>query len=533
MIRNDELIQAEALERFWDDLQRGRQAAPDDVASDVTRLVEEIQDLGPLPDFDGAKTRVWRRLIRHPLLAADRLLGTSTQPPLLRPRPIADEADDDGAPVDIRSPRPKRLRTVRRWSQTHLATAALLVLTLGSLFIAFGQVQLRSQLAPVTDTVTWRGGDDWQFQGGPARTGVLPGTGPLEAPVVRWTVPTVDPAWMTPALAHGLLYVGTIDGALFALDAETGAERWRVTSSVRGWAPRPAVDGDSVYAAFPDKHVYALDAMTGETRWSFATDIETGAEPAVVDGVVYFSFSPDVLETRQTEEDPRAVVFALDTATGQPQWTFTGVGPFISAPTIADGLVYIVSGNTEAGSDLTIAIDAATGIERWRAPLDNSNGNSIAVADGAVYVVGRTGVDKFDAATGDQRWHLTFEGISGAVPEPAIAHGLVYVSDALRHLVAIDVETGVERWRLDIGRNSPAMSAPVVVGDVVYVGTHTRNLFAVNALTGETIWKLKLDHGVRSSPVVADTSIYVTTSESPGAGKIYALGVTEATPESG
>ncbi|MFF9403827.1 PQQ-binding-like beta-propeller repeat protein, partial [Streptomyces sp. NPDC014744] len=49
----------------------------------------------------------------------------------------------------------------------------------------------------------------------------------------------------------------------------------------------PAVVDGVVYIGSDDHHLYALDAATGNKKWAYATDGKVQSSPAVVDGVVY------------------------------------------------------------------------------------------------------------------------------------------------------------------------------------------------------------------------------------------------------
>ena len=51
----------------------------------------------------------------------------------------------------------------------------------------------------------------------------------------------------------------------------------------------PAVVDGVVYVGSRDGYVYALDALTGGARWSYETNGEVYSSPAVVEGVVYIS----------------------------------------------------------------------------------------------------------------------------------------------------------------------------------------------------------------------------------------------------
>jgi outer membrane protein assembly factor BamB len=50
------------------------------------------------------------------------------------------------------------------------------------------------------------------------------------------------------------------------------------------------VDG-IVYVGSSDGNLYALDAMSGQEHWRFATREFVTSDPPVVDGVVYFGAS--------------------------------------------------------------------------------------------------------------------------------------------------------------------------------------------------------------------------------------------------
>ena len=48
-----------------------------------------------------------------------------------------------------------------------------------------------------------------------------------------------------------------------------------------------AVVGDTVYFGARDRLVYALDTETGEEKWNFETEGFVESSPVVADGVVY------------------------------------------------------------------------------------------------------------------------------------------------------------------------------------------------------------------------------------------------------
>ncbi len=102
----------------------------------------------------------------------------------------------------------------------------------------------------------------------------------------RWRVYTDGPVRFAPAAAGGRLYVGSDDGCLYCLDAETGKRLWKFRAApsrrkilgngrmISVWPVRggPVVQEGRVYFAagvwpMEGVFVYCLDAKTGEVVW--------------------------------------------------------------------------------------------------------------------------------------------------------------------------------------------------------------------------------------------------------------------------
>jgi len=91
----------------------------------------------------------------------------------------------------------------------------------------------------------------------------------------------------SPALSDGLIYFGSNDKHLYAVDINTGEEKWKFETGDGGTHGLTG-SGDIVYFGSDDYHLYALDAKTGEEKWKFKTGSCVYSSPAVLDGVVYF-----------------------------------------------------------------------------------------------------------------------------------------------------------------------------------------------------------------------------------------------------
>jgi glucose dehydrogenase len=96
-----------------------------------------------------------------------------------------------------------------------------------------------------------------------------------------------------------VVYVGSEDKKVYALNAKSGAKLWSYTTG--GYIDSsPAVANGVVYVGSYDKKVYALNASSGAKLWSYATGKLVDSSPAVANGVVYVaSHDHDVYAQRQ------------------------------------------------------------------------------------------------------------------------------------------------------------------------------------------------------------------------------------------
>ena len=105
-----------------------------------------------------------------------------------------------------------------------------------------------------------------------------------------------------------VLYVGSWDSTVYALNSATGAKFWNYTTGDAVLSP-PALAGGSVFVGSRDRSVYAIDAAGGSLLWSYATGGYVDCQPAVADGAVFFgSFD--------------GKVYALKASNGSKLWDY-------------------------------------------------------------------------------------------------------------------------------------------------------------------------------------------------------------------
>jgi outer membrane protein assembly factor BamB len=118
----------------------------------------------------------------------------------------------------------------------------------------------------------------------------------LQDVALRWKAKrnggTVSPF----VLYKGIVIYGEELGNLVALDARTGAEKWRFKTKKP--CRDPLIAGTTLYARCSDHFHYALDPETGALKWSVATKAP-GSTPIIADGVMYSLSSDGLLQAFQ------------------------------------------------------------------------------------------------------------------------------------------------------------------------------------------------------------------------------------------
>jgi quinohemoprotein ethanol dehydrogenase len=138
----------------------------------------------------------------------------------------------------------------------------------------------------------------------------------------------------TPVVVDGVMYTSGDWGRVYALDAKTGRELWSFIPDVDGQYGRyaccdvvnrgVAVWKGRVYVGALDGWLYALDARTGRVVWKADTFIERARKhPATITGAPQVAGDVVVIGQGGADfADGRGYVTAYDLATGKQRWRF-------------------------------------------------------------------------------------------------------------------------------------------------------------------------------------------------------------------
>ena len=94
--------------------------------------------------------------------------------------------------------------------------------------------------------------------------------------------------YATAAVAHGRVFIGSLDGRVYAFSTRNGHRRWSHTTGSYVYASA-AVSRGKVFVGSYDGRFYALSAKSGNVRWSHNTGGRISGSATVIGNIVYFS----------------------------------------------------------------------------------------------------------------------------------------------------------------------------------------------------------------------------------------------------
>ncbi|HEY7200804.1 MAG TPA: PQQ-binding-like beta-propeller repeat protein, partial [Candidatus Dormibacteraeota bacterium] len=385
-----------------------------------------------------------------------------------------------------------------------------------------------------------------------------------------WSAATGGPIASGVTVIGGTAYFGSWDGFEYAVDAATGAQRWRTnlgTTHVPGCFPpdagvtsTAAVQGGVVYVGGGDDSWYALDAATGSVLWKVPTgdNSPTGghynwASPLLANGFAYIgiaSFGDCPLVPGR--------VLKVDLSTHQVVATFEAVqsgqvgGGVWTSPSLdaASNTVFVTTGSPGADgqpfSQAIVALDGTTLAVKgsWKIPTEaqvadsdwstspivfpDSSGRTLVASsnkNGLLYAFDDTNISA--GPVWQQRIAIGGDCPTcgdATVASAAFANGVLYVAGgnttiggagSAGFVRALNANTGAILWE----HPDPAavIAAVAYANGLVYAGAGA-TLEVLAASTGARLYDYATGATLYGAPTVANGRVYAGSVD----GHVYA-----------
>ena len=323
-----------------------------------------------------------------------------------------------------------------------------------------------------------------------------------------------------PLIVPGMAVAMDSDGTVSGFKLDTGARLWR--TDTQGDEDRSTnvgggvsfADG-TVFASTGRAEIMALDAGTGAIRWRKPLGAPARSAPTVADGRLFV----------QTLDD-RVQAFSV---AGERQWGYqastsstTLLGQ--AAPAYSDGLV--VAG---FGSGDLVTLRAESGGLAWSDSLASGRGRNslldlsairaLPVIDaGRVFAIGAGGLlVALDLRSGRRLW----EREVGGLQTPWVAGDWLYVQTSDETLAAIGRDDGRVRWLSDLPRyDNPEKrrdplfwTGPILAGGKLILAGSNGFAFSVDPVSGNVLGKVELRDAAAVAPVAAQGTLLFVSDD--------------------
>ncbi|MGI9504888.1 MAG: PQQ-binding-like beta-propeller repeat protein [Geminicoccaceae bacterium] len=323
-----------------------------------------------------------------------------------------------------------------------------------------------------------------------------------------------------PVVADGTVFAMDAFGSISAFDTESGALRWKKTyqdldldDSVFGGGL--AVDQGRLFITLTTGNVIGLDAKNGDEIWRQPLALPLRSPPTVADGIV-------LVLTADNQ------VYALDQLTGQPAWRHAGFfetsgvlgGP---SPSVDGGIAVVPYSSAEVfalrlDNGRPLWSDTLERPRRTQALAEINDIDGTPVIDGdRVYVGGRGGqVAAIDMRRGVRAWDADL----AAVDTPWVAGDFLYLLTESQEIVCLVRKDGRIRWVKPLERSTDpddasadtlTWSGPVLAGERLYLTGSNGDLLALSPYDGAEAERLTLPAPAATTPVIAAGTVFVLT----------------------
>ncbi|MBF9031553.1 PQQ-binding-like beta-propeller repeat protein [Rhodobacterales bacterium HKCCE3408] len=283
------------------------------------------------------------------------------------------------------------------------------------------------------------------------------------------------------ALGGDTLYATNGYGELVAMDAATGAVRWRQRLGAE--VTTPTVDGDLVYVVSRDNAAWAIETGNGRIRWQFPAApanavLQGGAAPAVADRNVIFPFGSGELVAALRQSGVR--VWGTTVAGSRRGVAYSNINDITGDPVIVGGTLY--AGNQ---SGRVVAIEAASGERIWTAQ-EGAYSPVLPAGDSVFFVSDRNELIRLDATTGERIWGVELP---------------LFVNDRVRRHRAVFTHFG-----------------PILAGGQLVVASGDGAIRIFDPEDGSEVAQRGIRGGAAANPIVMDGTLYVVSAD----GRLHA-----------
>ena len=263
---------------------------------------------------------------------------------------------------------------------------------------------------------------------------------------LAWSFEAEDEIRGTPAIQDGVVYFGSYDHNLYALNSADGKFIWKYAAD-GGIVTKPTINDGNIYFGSEDKRLHVISARSGKIVWSYYAEAPVRSSPAINFGHVFFGADDGFLH-------------AVSSQTGRKAWRFDAGSPIRSSPLVSNENIYF---GTEDGDFICLDLSGAV---KWR-----------------------------------------FKSKRGITSSPTIFRDMVIFGGIDSNVYALDLKSGYVIWRFRLGK--PTISSPSTVENFIYIGSTDNSIYCIDGNSAKEVWRYETQHQVNGSPLIYRDSLYI------------------------
>jgi len=345
------------------------------------------------------------------------------------------------------------------------------------------------------------------YHGGPELTGYSDSEIP-DSLEVLWRFQADGSIYHTPVANEQGIYVSTLKGEVYGLDFE-GNERWhsRLIREVRDDGRERMERTDAPIACFmgtvfvPTLYgkVYALDAETGDVKWIYEVD---GPILGTVNLLDTEDGSPPLLFVIGQAD---GALHSFDPETGKGVWKTEAIDQCDGSASVGNGS--IVFGSCAAAFHIFSAENGSV-TKNIELDPDSQVASGVAIAGDSVFGGSHSGrVFHASISQGEVLW-VNGDSEDEVFTTPALSEDSLVFSSYDGNVYALDRLTGTQKWK-HVTDGYP--TSTVIARDRVYVGIDGA-LHVFSLSDGEELWSYEVSDEI-SSPAIIQNSIVVGSDD--------------------
>ncbi|WP_170885569.1 PQQ-binding-like beta-propeller repeat protein [Bacillus alkalicellulosilyticus] len=272
---------------------------------------------------------------------------------------------------------------------------------------------------------------------------------------------TGDAIYSSPLIIDQVLYVGSNDGILYAIDLKTNEAVWQFDTEKE---IRSEIVGEDTLFVAAEGVLYGIDRLSGKLVWSH---------------------DPGYDEEQVSRND---------------EWDYRDASPLLH-----EGLVYYA---TDAGDILALNQETGELIWEYHSPKEAAIRTTPIIKGGVVYFADYRGdIHAVDIQSKELVW--TYAGSSPQTASMLLEGDTLIVGGRNTDVIGIDIENGKEIWYYTDEVGSWFTGEPVLTDGLLYIGgSDARRVYVIDPSDGEVVQSYPSNYNIFAEPLIKDETIY-------------------------